>query len=55
METFWRGEVEKFSGSWGEVDRTSHAQAVQAFSHWTWQVTEGELMVVGLQVASRGI
>ena len=51
LEKFNKGKIEKFNSNWGYVkDMSTAAAAVQAFSHWTWDVTGGELMVVDVQV-----
>jgi hypothetical protein len=53
LEEFNQGKIEKFNSNWGYVkDKSAAAAAVQAFSHWTWDKTGGELMVVDVQVIS---
>lgn len=49
-ERFIQGsEIVKWNGNYSNVNMERTAEAVQAFSHWTWHVSNGELQVVDIQ------
>eukprot|EP00983_Pelagomonas_calceolata_P045061 1139538-Pelagomonas_calceolata.AAC.4 len=43
------GTIMKFNSNVGYVNKEDYVAAVHAFSHWTWHVTGGRLMVVDVQ------
>ncbi len=43
------GEIVKWNGNAGFVNFKETADVVHAFTHWTWHVTNGELMVADAQ------
>ena len=49
MEQFIEGSYKKFSNNAGFVNYDDPTMTLQAFSHWTYQRTEGRMMVVDLQ------
>jgi hypothetical protein len=50
LEAFNEGKIEKFNSNWGYVhSKHVYVATVQAFSHWTWHVSGGKLMVVDVQ------
>ncbi|UJR38571.1 hypothetical protein I4U23_031237 [Adineta vaga] len=49
MERFIFGSYKKFSNNVGYVNQDDPALTLQAFSHWTYERTNGNMMVVDLQ------
>lgn len=49
LEKYFPGEYEKWSSNNGWTSAAPLANELSAFSHWTWQVTGGKLMVTDLQ------
>ena len=49
MERFIEGSYKKFSNNAGYVDYDDPAFTLQAFSHWTYERTNGNMLVVDLQ------
>ncbi|CAF1091974.1 unnamed protein product [Adineta steineri] len=49
MERFIEGAYKKFSNNIGYVNYQDPALTLQAFSHWTYERTNGEMIVVDLQ------
>ncbi|CAF1185297.1 unnamed protein product [Adineta steineri] len=49
MERFIEGAYKKFSNNIGYVNHQDPALTLQAFSHWTYERTNGEMIVVDLQ------
>jgi hypothetical protein len=49
IEKFIEGSYKKYSNNAGFVDYEDPAFSLQAFSHWTHQRTDGNLMIVDLQ------
>ena len=43
------GDYKKFNNNWGWVDEDDYSASVQAFSHWTYQISNQHLIVVDLQ------
>jgi hypothetical protein len=43
------GQIVKWNSNYGYINFKETCDAVQAFSHWTWHVTGGELMVCDIQ------
>ena len=39
------GEYTKFNNNWGYVNHEDYHASLQAFSHWTWHVTDGYMQV----------
>ena len=44
-ESLIEGEYTKFNNNWGYVNEKDYHSLLQAFSHWTWHVTDGFLQV----------
>jgi hypothetical protein len=49
MERFIEGSYKKFSNNAGFVNFDDPALTLQAFSHWTYERTNGNMIVVDLQ------
>lgn len=49
MEKLLRGEWTRYSNNGEYVNMTDYAATLQAFSHWTYHVSNGLLMVTDLQ------
>ncbi|CEM36414.1 unnamed protein product [Vitrella brassicaformis CCMP3155] len=49
VEPFVEGRYEKYTNNNGWVSNETGSQLAQAFSHWSWEHTGGELMVVDIQ------
>ena len=49
QEKFIEGTYKKFSNNAGFVDYNDPSWTLQAFSHWTYEHTNGDMMVVDLQ------
>jgi hypothetical protein len=49
MERFIEGSYKKFTNNAGYVNYDDPASTLQAFSHWTYERTNGDMLVVDLQ------
>ena len=49
QEPLIEGPYVKYNSNYGFVNKDSYAASLNAFTHWTYQVTDGYLMVVDLQ------
>ncbi len=49
MERFIEGSYKKFSNNAGHVNYDDPGLTLQAFSHWTYERTNGNMIVVDLQ------
>ena len=49
VESYLRGKYRKLNSNGGWLDLSDDAKLSQAFTHWSWQQTAGDLMVCDLQ------
>ena len=48
-EPWISGDYKKFNNNWGWVDEADYSASIQAFSHWTYDISSQFLIVVDLQ------